>query len=57
MEEKIPESDQWKLYGNCAKCRREKYCTKTCKANKQRTDAILREMIGTALARRMMKKS
>lgn len=26
IEEMIPETDQWKLEGDCAKCRRASYC-------------------------------
>lgn len=26
----IPETDQWKLEGDCGKCRRKKYCGKLC---------------------------
>lgn len=44
MEEKIPESDQWKLGGNCMICRRVKYCHTTCKAQKLRKAAIIDAM-------------
>ena len=32
--EKIPETDQWKLDGDCDKCRKKNYCSKECKAAK-----------------------
>ena len=28
--EKIPETDQWLLNGECSKCRRQPYCKTTC---------------------------
>lgn len=28
----IPENEQWKLEGNCMKCRRKPYCKKCCLA-------------------------
>ena len=30
----IPETDQWKLDGDCSKCRRKKYCSKLCTTTK-----------------------
>lgn len=32
MNGEINESDQWLLDGECKKCRRDKYCSKPCKA-------------------------
>lgn len=29
-----PETDQWLLDGDCKKCRKMKYCSKSCKATK-----------------------
>ena len=34
--ENINESEQWKLQGDCSKCRRESYCNKRCSAVKNR---------------------
>lgn len=28
--EQIQENEQWKLNGNCKKCRRSNYCSKAC---------------------------
>lgn len=33
--EAINESEQWKLKGDCLKCRKQKYCTKQCSASKE----------------------
>lgn len=45
----IPETDQWKLNGNCDKCRRANYCNKPCtakkKATKRQLDALKDKMI------------
>ena len=35
----IPETDQWKLEGNCGLCRRVKHCNKPCAVHKR----LLRE--------------
>lgn len=44
MKEQIPETDQWKLNGNCEKCRRKEYCHTECgaskRATKRRLDAL-----------------
>ena len=29
-------ADQWKYMGDCAQCRKQKYCSKPCKARKNR---------------------
>ena len=36
MNNQIPETDQWKLNGNCEKCRRKEYCHTKCGASKRR---------------------
>ena len=36
MNNQIPETDQWKLNGNCDKCRRKEYCHTKCGASKRR---------------------
>lgn len=38
----IPETDQWKLRGDCSKCRRAPHCKKKCTARKKSSDAALR---------------
>lgn len=30
-----PENDQWKLNGDCDKCRRAEFCRKSCTARKK----------------------
>lgn len=35
MNKQIPETDQWKLNGDCKKCRRAEYCRKKCTACKR----------------------
>ncbi len=35
------ETEQWQLNGNCDKCRRAKYCSKPCTANKKRSKRAL----------------
>jgi sulfatase maturation enzyme AslB (radical SAM superfamily) len=32
----IPQTDQWKLDGNCEKCRRHSYCGSLCRLHKIR---------------------
>lgn len=41
----IPETDQWKLHGDCDKCRRSEYCHKQCTAKKRADDRRLRGAI------------
>lgn len=38
----IPETEQWKLNGNCNKCRRAEFCHKSCTARKKATERLLR---------------
>lgn len=38
---KIDNSEQWKLEGNCDKCRKKEYCSKGCKAAKTRVRRIV----------------
>lgn len=40
MDNQIPETEQWKLNGNCDKCRRANYCTKKCGAKKVRIKGL-----------------
>lgn len=30
------DKEQWKIYGQCEKCRRQGYCSKDCKKKKER---------------------
>lgn len=44
MMEQIAETEQWRLDGNCLKCRRAEHCGKPCTAQKRRKRAILTDM-------------
>ena len=41
--ENIPVTDQWKLGGDCGKCRRANYCSKDCTATKRRKEQIIEQ--------------
>ena len=56
MEEKIPETDQWKLNGDCSKCRRQAFCRKTCSAVKKDMNRQMRSF-ASAYARKIMPSS
>lgn len=43
--EQIQENEQWKLNGNCEKCRRSNYCSKPCTHYNRRID-IMNKMTG-----------
>ena len=43
MKKNIPISDQWKLEGECGKCRRANYCRKDCSALKRRKTKIAQQ--------------
>ena len=36
------DNERWLSDGNCTYCRRKKYCSKACTAQKRRKEAILR---------------
>ena len=38
----ISETDQWKLNGDCSKCRRQEFCRKNCSAKNRRQDRLFR---------------
>ena len=44
MNNQIPKTEQWKLSGNCDKCRRANYCNKPCGAKKVRTKGLYRAL-------------
>lgn len=46
---KIPENEQWKLIGDCDKCRRKNYCKTKCTINKKRTKAYVRDLVYDAM--------
>lgn len=37
-----PKTDQWKLNGDCDKCRRATFCRKSCTAKKKTNARLLR---------------
>ena len=39
------DSERWLSDGNCTYCRRKKYCSKACTAQKRRKEAIIRALI------------
>lgn len=41
----INESEQWKLSGDCSKCRRKPYCSHACKKNEKRVGAEVSRLI------------
>lgn len=46
-----PETEQWKLNGDCDKCRRAKYCTKVCSVHTKTTQRLMRGAIETIVNR------
>lgn len=38
----IPKTEQWKLNGDCDKCRRAEFCRKSCTARKKANARLLR---------------
>lgn len=51
MTETIEEYEQWKLDGNCAKCKRQRYCTKGCKRNKEAKEQEISNVLMSAIAK------
>ena len=51
------EIEQWKLDGNCEKCRRDPYCTKECKPRKKMVEAKMTEILAKAFNKAMAKMS
>lgn len=45
IEMKPADNERWLTDGNCGKCRRQKYCSKPCTAQKRRKEAIIRAMV------------
>lgn len=41
----IQENEQWKLNGDCSKCRRQKYCSKKCTINQRRLNRDIQRLI------------
>lgn len=47
------DNERWLSDGNCTYCRRKKYCSKACTAQKRRKEAIMKEAIIRAMVRNM----
>lgn len=45
----ISETDQWKLNGNCDKCRRVEFCSKQCTAKKKAQQRLVRRVKETII--------
>ena len=45
----VKETDQWKLNGDCYKCRRQKYCSHRCKVNIKRSEYKANRLICNAI--------
>lgn len=41
-------NEQWLSSGKCSECRRKKYCSKSCTANKRRTQAQIFSAVDAA---------
>lgn len=41
--------DRWLIDGDCKLCRRQEYCSKPCKLNKERTKAAAMKVLGETL--------
>lgn len=41
----MEDSDQWKLNGDCSKCRRANYCNKNCSARNKRINGIIQQAL------------
>ena len=44
-DDDIPETDQWKLDGDCNKCRKKDYCGKECRAAKIAFQKYMKELV------------
>lgn len=50
MDNQIPETDQWKLNGDCKQCRRKNYCSNACSAHKKSCDRKMKAAMKAVLA-------
>ena len=63
MENNINENEQWKLKGDCSKCRRQPFCRKKCTAFKKDVQVSIRnatsffmiQKFGTRISEKMEK--
>lgn len=44
----MTETEQWKLDGDCDKCRKQKYCSKSCKTNEHHVYTEIRAAVKSA---------
>ena len=49
--------DQWLLDGNCDLCRRKKYCSKPCTANKRQREWNLKSLVIHEMLNRVFKEN
>ena len=49
------ENEQWRLRGDCSVCRKEKYCSKRCKANEQRSTGWVYAEVAKAMLKAMVR--
>ena len=49
MSETIKETEQWKLGGNCEKCRRKAHCQKSCTARKRSAERHRQNVIDSVM--------
>lgn len=54
--DKIEETEQWLLSGDCSKCRREKYCSKQCRKAASRERRILYSAMASAILKAWSEK-
>lgn len=47
--EQIQENEQWKLNGNCEKCRRSNYCLTPCTHHKRRIRAGFKGLVADTM--------
>lgn len=52
----MDESEQWLLDGRCSICRRKKYCSKPCKACKNRREFEMRSVFAKAMIYALTRK-
>ena len=45
MNDVPAENEQWLTSGECSKCKRQHYCTKGCRANRQRARRALLDAV------------
>ena len=47
--ETIQENEQWKLSGDCTKCRRNNYCSKPCTRCNRRVRAEMKRLVADTM--------